>query len=641
MEKPSIIKNFFNVFGKKKTSSTNRNKETKKKSIVFNFSTSDYSEIFSLCLESQLAYCERHGIHFQAFTLPPNEAIGREVAWLKVPLLLGALESGYDEVAFVDSDVKISEDAPNFSVVFENEENSCIAMSNGHSGRLNSGVIFVKNTDQAYSTLKKILKGIGGYLPPCDKVGWGENGYFINILKDNPALKQLDSTWNNTFDKKKASYFTHYTGALREIYPFTESQADRYKKTKMLKLHLAKGEDSIEDQERLILELRNCYNIAMKQTKPDIRFSEFKSDWLYEPTHLKKCNSKPRLRIHICADVLKSGDSKNPYIEQLASSLSYLGADVITGGNDFWNLDYSDIDVLHIQWLEIIFNWKKPTPQQIKEARNRLVKIATTTKIFYTAHNMHLKHDYGEMSHKVMDLFSGLNPTVVHLSSDARDAYIAEHKDIDWIKAGNHVVIPHGDYSIYHSAEVSDAFNELNNFIFIPGGIRSKEEWDLVCAAINSAKQIGVHIVIAGQVSPNAVHWKILKELTSNPDRNVTRIHRSLTEDEFVSLLSKARAILIPRHERINSGVLFAAYSFLKPCLAPDQYSTGQYQRAVGGNTYIPGNLEDWTRMVNETSLQPVEKIVNMQSRLLKLLISEMSWTNVGQKHIISYSGSA
>lgn len=628
--------NDFQALSDDQKNSSLATEQPRRNSIIFNFSTNDYKNIFGKCVASQEEYCRRHDIEYHSFTLPPNTNIGREIAWLKVPLLLGALEEGFEYVAFVDSDVEISPDAPDFRSLLRSEEQRCIAMANGHSGRLNSGVVFIRNCQEARNILMRIFKSVGDYLPPCDKVGWGENGYFITALKNNHALKLIPATWNNTYDKELRSFFTHYTGSLRDVYPFTEHQRQLYTDTKKKIEHLKKGEDNLEDRELLISELKSCYDEVVGSDQKSVAFSDFKSAWLYEVEALIERPKRP-LNIHLCVDVSEGSESKNPYIEQLHNSLQRAGLSVITGADKFWTQDYRNIDVIHIQWLELLFNWKKPTQDQIKAARSRLLKISKTTKIFYTAHNLHLKQDYAELTLPVLELLNGLDATAVHLTDDAKEAFVNEYQNMEWVKAARHIVIPHGDYSVYHSTQGPDPFPDIDDFLFIPGGIRSKEEWELVNAAVDEAKRLDVHIVIAGQVSPSAAHWKVVKGLGDAPEHGVTRLHRSLSEIEFVTLLNKARAILIPRHQRINSGVLFAAYSFLKPCLAPAEYSPGFYQRQVGGASYTPTQVQDWKEKIALVACQPIETVINIQSKMLRVLYKNMSWDDIGHEQANAY----
>ena len=214
MDEHSILGKFLRIFREKRENGSSM--ASHEDALLFNFSTEKYNHIFEQCIASQRAYCERNGIEYQNITIPDNSIIGREIAWIKVPLILGALTAGYRYVAFVDSDIMISENSEDFRTVFL-DGSGTIALSSGHSGRLNSGVIFVKNSDDSINSLEEIIQSFGEYIPACDRVGWGENGYFINQLKRSNHLIHLDRKWNNTVEISQETFFTHYTGPLREM----------------------------------------------------------------------------------------------------------------------------------------------------------------------------------------------------------------------------------------------------------------------------------------------------------------------------------------------------------------------------------------------------------------------------------------
>jgi lipopolysaccharide biosynthesis glycosyltransferase len=84
-----------------------------------------------------------YGYEYLVITRPYFTALGVECCWLKLTLLLEALNAGYDTVLFVDADAYINTTAHELERLLEPDKYLYLAKS--YSGRFNSGVILVNN----------------------------------------------------------------------------------------------------------------------------------------------------------------------------------------------------------------------------------------------------------------------------------------------------------------------------------------------------------------------------------------------------------------------------------------------------------------------------------------------------------------
>jgi hypothetical protein len=139
----------------------------------------------------------------------PFDLRGHEAAWLKLALLRRVLDAGYEWVGFIDSDCEMRAGTPPITDLQSNGKS--IYAANGLSGRLNSGVIFVRATQQACALLDEILHAAEQPVPEEDAAPY-ENGHVIHYTKKSDALALLDKRWNNTDDPALADYIRHFCG---------------------------------------------------------------------------------------------------------------------------------------------------------------------------------------------------------------------------------------------------------------------------------------------------------------------------------------------------------------------------------------------------------------------------------------------
>ena len=184
--------------------------------LVFSIAHNGYGYVYRPCLASQRAYCGRNGYAHVSVTRPLRVSDPALSAWLKVPLLLGALRGGYDMVMFLDADCRITEKAPPLQDL---ASAGPVQMARGWSGRFNSGVIVARRDDAALAFLEAVMHSISEDIPDADRE-WlrYENGNIIHCARTTGGVADLDVRWNNSRDPEADDFVRHYTGPMRYEY---------------------------------------------------------------------------------------------------------------------------------------------------------------------------------------------------------------------------------------------------------------------------------------------------------------------------------------------------------------------------------------------------------------------------------------
>jgi hypothetical protein len=186
----------------------------KDKVLVFSIALNGYQWLYKDCIASHKRYANRHGYTYQVVTRPYATTIGVECCWLKLTLMIEALDNGYDAVLFVDADAFIQTHTPKLSTVLLPDKYVYLAKS--YSGRYNSGVMLIKNHKKVRQLLNTIITARHQPILAENDVGWGENGHIIEYTKHCQFVSTLNRSWNNTYDPDLNDYIRHFSfGPLR------------------------------------------------------------------------------------------------------------------------------------------------------------------------------------------------------------------------------------------------------------------------------------------------------------------------------------------------------------------------------------------------------------------------------------------
>lgn len=180
-----------------------------RETLVFSVALNGYQWRYQKLLNSHREYAASRGYDHIAITRPSFSLLGMEVAWLKVRVIIEALRAGYQNILFLDADTRIKHDAPPIEHCYS--EDYCIYAAKGFSGRYNSGVILIRNTNESLDFFSRLLRIATRPVPEEDSVGWGENGHFIYLANRNSNVGELDSRWNNNHTPQLIDYVRHYS----------------------------------------------------------------------------------------------------------------------------------------------------------------------------------------------------------------------------------------------------------------------------------------------------------------------------------------------------------------------------------------------------------------------------------------------
>jgi hypothetical protein len=186
------------------------------KGLVISVALRDFKTIFGGCLRTHKAYCDRHGYRYLLVDSLPTLLSPSDCSWLKIPLMIHALEAEWDWVMFVDADCEIRSSCPPLDHVEQPAKS--VFMAHGFSGRYNAGVIIARCSADSIDFLQAVWKHAEQPVPEGDRAPY-ENGHVIHFGKQNPAIGVLARTWNNNVAFERDSYIQHYSaGRLRNLF---------------------------------------------------------------------------------------------------------------------------------------------------------------------------------------------------------------------------------------------------------------------------------------------------------------------------------------------------------------------------------------------------------------------------------------
>jgi hypothetical protein len=179
--------------------------------LVFSIALNGYGWAWRSCIHSHRRYAERWSFDYACVDLPWTVSPA-EAAWLKVSLLIRALEGGcYPWILFLDADALVRSHCPDFRCVATAGRD--VYMAHGRSGRVNSGVIMVRLSAESVRFFRDIVADCEGTVSPEDAAPY-ENGHVIKHAKASPLVGLIERRWNNTADPKLDDYIRHFTGPM-------------------------------------------------------------------------------------------------------------------------------------------------------------------------------------------------------------------------------------------------------------------------------------------------------------------------------------------------------------------------------------------------------------------------------------------
>ena len=191
----------------------------KKLKIIMSCSSSpDFVVKWQRCIDSQKAYCEKHGYDYVIDDRPLLEGQTKHEWTWKKHYTLDQYEDTHDIFIGIDADCEIQDNAPPIESVLN--ENSIYYVL-GISGRPNAGFMVYRNDKIRKYFHTELMKRRPHPVPGNFKVkSLGDNGHVIWILSEmTEGLQELPLKWNCSQPKcKDSAYILHYTNRLKKHY---------------------------------------------------------------------------------------------------------------------------------------------------------------------------------------------------------------------------------------------------------------------------------------------------------------------------------------------------------------------------------------------------------------------------------------
>lgn len=302
----------------------------------------------------------------------------------------------------------------------------------------------------------------------------------------------------------------------------------------------------------------------------------------------------------------------------------------------FWRPS-SDADLIHIQWPEALFEWKRPKTWQLAWLEDRLDRWSSTSAIVTTVHNYepHTLEGCDGLYRMVYEKSDG----IVHLGEASKNWFFDQY---DFASEKQHTIIPHGNYTCFPDRVTSaEARSQLNlapdDYVCLCfGAIRHHEERALLVEAFDYLSGWRKKMVIAGGAGGDVPlpsrrslqYWRI------KYDPRLLIHDEWIPDDEVQLYLRAADVVVIPRQGVLNSGNVVLGFTFGRPVVGPDEGVIGEVLREMGNPVHEPGNPK--------ALAEALEKALSLQSELGEqnrgYALDRRDWGRVGSNHVEFYA---
>lgn len=185
---------------------------------IVSVATPDYARTWAFCIDSHRAYCEAKGVEYSLFS-GLDHALHPK--WSKLQYTIDALATA-DGVMLLDADAEFAPGCPHFGDLLDENPAADILYANGHSGRLNSGVVIFRGGTPSMGSafLQRCLEQRTTPVKSTNFVtAEGENGHLIQVMQEDRFQSKaavLSRDWNCTVPEGfDSAYIRHYTDRMR------------------------------------------------------------------------------------------------------------------------------------------------------------------------------------------------------------------------------------------------------------------------------------------------------------------------------------------------------------------------------------------------------------------------------------------
>lgn len=319
--------------------------------------------------------------------------------------------------------------------------------------------------------------------------------------------------------------------------------------------------------------------------------------------------------------VLITSVDANPYVGEVYTKISNV-LEIERSVQQFYQPS-NQFGVIHIQWIEELFNWQTPTEEQIAQAFKCLIEWKQSGKIIVTRHNYLPNHGNVDVYKKVYDFFFLHADVIIHLGNFSLSEF---GLNMEKIKA-KQVIIPHHIYQFYSnnvSKEIAKkklGIAEQYKVVLCFGKIRTEREKQLIKKAFGALKLHNKFLLIP--------RWKYSSIRAGKIDKSINMVKHMLyknfkrfyftdeviADDDIQLYFNASDVVLLPRENHLNSGVLFLGLAFNKIVVGTEKGNIGEVLKEFGFPTFQEANaisiavaLQQAFHLSNDNIVEQIEQ---------------------------------
>jgi hypothetical protein len=333
----------------------------------------------------------------------------------------------------------------------------------------------------------------------------------------------------------------------------------------------------------------------------------------------------------------------NPFVSELILSIQNANCVVDHG---LFNLNTNrQWDVINFQWPEYILPEADHTQNSIDRLSLLLTRLKAKSKIVFTVHNT-LPHYYQEgYSRELYRTAYSYADGFVHMGEESIN--IMHEEFYDQVKGKKHVIIPHGNYSVFGRPAKMGAESRMDPSekpsCVVLGAVRHKSEIELIKESARIFSNLGGNFLFSSflrvkKSSPRKIHSLVSRiheeaaeRLLLNQIKKINGLSFQpgpVSAEKIPDLISNSDILLIPRLEILNSGNLPLGFTYGCVVIGPDSGNVGEILKKTGNPTFDPKKPLDTLNSAFESAMSKVSTGVGKKNALIAH--SEWDWRGIG-----------
>ncbi len=309
----------------------------------------------------------------------------------------------------------------------------------------------------------------------------------------------------------------------------------------------------------------------------------------------------------------------------------------------FWEVENPPYDIIHIHWVEALFDWQEVDQTAITKLEKRLQTLRKQgKKIVITRHNAipHRKAKFDALLYQKSFEYAH---AIFHMEKFSHTEYLDYYSRYDWAKNQAHYFAPIIQFTqLPNQISPQAARQKLKipkeKFVFmVLGSIRNTAEKNLlesIAQQLTNPKDM--LFVAQWPFFGSRPIWKQYKQLQYKLKYPKHRFQAAQPiDDQEMQIYLKAADVLIsPRMDSLNSGLISLGFSFGKTVLGPSVGNMKDILTKTKNPMYNPLDLHTLGQSLQEAKTVTAQ---NKGDENLAFAQKEWSWQQVGKQHIEAY----